>query len=229
MHEYLHIAAHPHFQHAADRMGGVAHRVLIEGMCDYFRVQAWNALSPRFEADAGLRRDVEGQFFTDVPDPSSIVPHGTYDEIADARLIVSELDRPPPGSGPIPLGSAGGEANARAAYFMGHVDLLGIGPATRGDAPAGETLGVVVERTNTTRVFTEDGLGLVDPAQRLAGGTRLRVEGIRYVRAVEDDTRAQVANQNGVELHQLEVANRWVPAAGNTAIPVGTRVMIPSH
>jgi len=251
MHEYLHIAAHPHFQHTAERMGGAARRVLIEGMCDYFRVQAWNELAPRFEADTGLRRDVEGQFFTDVPDPSSIVPHGTYDEIADARLIVSELDRPPPGSGPIPLGSAGGEANVRAAYFMGHVDLLGIGPTTRGDAPAGnlgtrgpiddtdadiyvvppggETLGVVEERTNSTRVFTEDGLGLVDPAQRLAGGTRLRVDGIRYVRAVEDDTRAQVANQNGVELHQLEVANRWVPAAGNTAIPVGTRVMIPSH
>ena len=47
---------------------------------------------------------------------------------------------------------------------------------------------------------------MADPAQRLAGGTRLRVDGIRYVRAVEDDTRAQVANQNGVRLDQLEEA-----------------------
>jgi Putative peptidoglycan binding domain len=251
MHEYLHLAAHPHFSETAERMGGTARRVLIEGMCDYFRVQAWNALAPRFASDAGLRSDVEGSFFTANPDQASIVPHDTYDEIADARAIVSALDRPPPGSGPIPLGSAGGEANARAAYFMGHVDLLGIGPGTRGDAPAGnlgtrgatddvdadiyvvppggETLARVFERTNSTRVFTSDGLGLADPAQRLAGGTRLRVDGIRYVRAVLHDTRAQVANQNGVELAQLEVANRWAPAPGDTAVPVGTRVLIPSH
>jgi hypothetical protein len=249
MHEYLHIAAHPHYQHAAERMGGTARRVLIEGMCDYLRVQAWNAVAPRLESDAALRQDVEGTFFTPAADPTAIVPHGTYDEIADARAIVSALDRPPPGSGPIPLGSAGGEANARAAYFMGHVDLLGIGPTTTGDAPAGtlgtrgptddvdadiyvvppggETLGTVFRRTNSTAVFTPDGIGLADPTQRLTAGARLRVEGIRYVRAVEHDTRAQVANQNAVELAALVLANGLPPAPGDASIPVGTRILIP--
>jgi hypothetical protein len=253
MHEYLHIAAHPHYQRAADRMNARARRILVEGFCDYFREQAWDALVPRFESDAALRQQVEGQFFTPEPDPSVIVPHSTYPEISDARSIVTTLDRPPPGSGPIPLGSAGGEANARAAYFMGHVDLLGIGPATGAGGgaagpgnlgtwrptdeqadiyvvpPGGELLGDIVRRTGTTRIFTQDGLGLVDPTQRLPGGTPLRAEGIRYVRAVQHDTRAQVATQNGVLLEDLERANRWARAPGNTAIRVGTRVLIPSH
>lgn len=251
MHEYLHIAAHPHYQATAEQLGGRARRVLIEGMCDYFREQAWNALFPRLVADLDLRSRVEGPYFTALPDTAAIEPHGTYPEIEDARAIVAALDRVPAGGGPIQLGSAGGEANARAAYFLGHVDLLGIGPATAGSQPAGalgtwqptdeteadvyvvgpggETVGEVMDRTNSTGVFEEDGTGWVDRTHPFLAGHRLRVRGIRYVRAVQHDTRAQVANQNGVGQEQLERANRWSPAPGDTPIAPGTRVLIPAH
>ncbi|MGH9134959.1 MAG: peptidoglycan-binding domain-containing protein [Ilumatobacteraceae bacterium] len=252
MHEYLHLAAHPGYTEAADTMGGGARRVLIEGFCDYFREQAWNALRPRFSTDDDLRRRVEGPaFFTAVAEESAIVPHGTYDEIANARMIVSALDRPEAGAGPIPLGSAGGEANARAAYFMGHVELLGIGAGTTGDNPAGvtgtwtpdeaaddgiyivarggETLREVSERSGSTSVFSADGLGFVDPAHRFPAGERLSVAGVRYLRAATDDTRAQVAGQNGISQEALERANRWAPAPGNTRVARGTRLLIPVH
>ena len=120
MHEYLHLVTHPGYTDAAETMGGGARRVLLEGFCDYFREQAWNALVPRFSTDDDLRRRVEGAaFFTAVADESAIVPHDTYEEIENARQIVSGLDRPDAGAGPIPLGSAGGEANARARVLHG--------------------------------------------------------------------------------------------------------------
>jgi hypothetical protein len=252
MHEYLHLAAHPGYNEAAEAMGGGARRVLVEGFCDYFREQAWNALRPRFSTDDDLRRRVEGAaFFTADPDESAIVPHSTYEEIANARLIVSGLDRPDADAGPIPLGSAGGEANARAAYFMGHVELLGIGPTTTGDqpagaagtwtpddaadddiyivAPGGETVQEVRDRSGSTSITDSAGFGFVDPTHRFAAGERLTVPGVRYLRATTDDTRGQVAGQNGIPQDVLERANRLPPGPPNTPIARGTRLLIPVH
>jgi hypothetical protein len=252
MHEYLHLAAHPGYNEAAEAMGGGARRVLVEGFCDYFREQAWNALRPRFSTDDDLRRRVEGAaFFTADPDESAIVPHSTYEEIANARLIVSGLDRPEADAGPIPLGSAGGEANARAAYFMGHVELLGIGPTTTGDqpagaagtwtpddaadddiyivAPGGETVQEVRDRSGSTSITDSAGFGFVDPTHRFAAGERLTVPGVRYLRATTDDTRGQVAGQNGISQDVLERANRLPPGPPNTPIARGTRLLIPVH
>ena len=252
MHEYLHLVAHPGYNDAAETMGGGARRVLVEGFCDYFREQAWNALAPRFSTDDDLRRRVEGAaFFTADPDESAIVPHSTYEEIENARAIVSDLDRVDPDAGPIPLGSAGGEANARAAYFMGHVELLGIGPTTSGDQPAGaagtwtpddaadddiyivaaggETLQQVRDRSGGTSITNSDGFGFVDPTHRFTEGERLTVPGVRYLRATTDDTRGQVAGQNGISQEALERANRMPPGPPNTPIARGTRLLIPVH
>jgi Putative peptidoglycan binding domain len=246
MHEYIHQLAHPHYSEAAEAMGGRPRRVLIEGMCDHFRTQAWDALMPRFLTDDALRAEVEGEHGraadgTTLPlDPDVIVPHDTYDELADAQAIVQALG-----------GDRRAEANVRAAYFMGHVDLIGIAPTSAGEhpagslgtwhaddaatqdlyvvAPGGETLGTVMERTGSTSVRDENGLGLAGLETRLAGGTRLRVRGIRHVRSVLHDSRAQVASQNGVTQAALERANRWSHARGDTAIPPGIRILIPAH
>ena len=179
------------------------------------------------------------------------MPHSTYDEIENARTIVSDLDRVDPDAGPIPLGSAGGEANARAAYFMGHVELLGIGPTTTGDppagaagtwtpddaadddiyivAPAGETVQEVRDRSGSASITNSDGFGFVDPTHRFAPGERLTVPGVRYLRATTDDTRGQVAGQNGISQEALERANRMPPGPPNTPIARGTRLLIPVH
>ena len=246
MHEYIHQLAHPQYSQAAEAMGGRPRRVLIEGMCDHFRTQAWDALMPRFLTDVALRTEVEGEHGTAADgtalplDPDVIVPHDTYDEVEDARAIVRTLG-----------GDRRAESNVRAAYFMGHVDLIGIGPASAGEhpagslgtwhaedattqdvyvvAPGGETLGAVMERTGSTSVREESGLGLADPAMRLPGGRRLRVRGIRYVRSVLDDSRAQVASQNGITQAALERANHWSPAPGQTPVAPGIRILIPAH
>jgi hypothetical protein len=246
IHEYLHRLAHPHYTQTADAMGGRPRLVLIEGMCEYFRVQVWDALMPRFLSDVALRTAIEGEHGvaadgTALPlDPSAIVPHDTYPEIADARAIVRTLgddDR--------------AETNVRAAYFMGHVDLIGIAPASAGEhpagalgtwhaedatdqgvyivAPGGETLGTVMDRTGSTSVREEDGLGHADRSTRFPSGHRLRVRGIRYVRSVLNDSRAQVASQNGISQDALERANRWGHARGDTPVPPGIRVLIPAH
>jgi peptidoglycan hydrolase-like protein with peptidoglycan-binding domain len=250
MHEYLHQLAHHHFSETAEQLGGTPRRVLIEGFCDYFRKQVWDALMPRFLSDAALRAEVEGQYghtangTQPLPlDADVIVPHSYYDELENATAIVQDLG-----------GGDRAEANARAAYFMGHVDLLGIGDTTRGEHAAGrlgtwrptdaeeddlyvvlaggELVRDVWDRTGSTAVQNEaDGFffGPAAAGTRLPAGTRLRVRGIRHVRATQSDTRAQVASQNGVTQRALERANHWAPAAGNTRVPLGVRILIPAH
>ena len=95
----------------------------------------------------------------------------------------------------------------------------------------GELVRDVWERTNSTRVQVENGLffGPAAAGDRIAAGTRLRVRGIRHVRATSHDTRGQVAGQNGVSQRALERANHWSPGLGDTPVAAGVRVLIPAH
>jgi hypothetical protein len=94
---------------------------------------------------------------------------------------------------------------------------------------AGETIVQIRSRTNSTAITELDGTVRDDPAYAVPGGTRLHVAGIRWHHTIAQDTRAQVANQNGVSLAALEAANGWAPAPGDTALSPGTLVLIPAH
>ena len=95
--------------------------------------------------------------------------------------------------------------------------------------PAGETVGDVQRRTGSTHVEDSGGTVWVDPAHAFSPGQRLTVPGIRWHTAIAEDTRGQVANQNGITQAQLEQANGLAPAAATTPVPAGTLLLIPVH
>jgi hypothetical protein len=242
LHEFMHLAAHPNYAAAADAIGGAARDVLIEGMDEHMTQQAWNAIRPTIAADRPLRAAVEGSLLQDPVVPTdyaagSPIDHrildNHYDSMTQADAIAARV----------------GEDNVRAAYFMGHVEAIGLGPSTRGEhslagiaswgpsangepdrypvPPAGETVQEICNRTGVQMITDAAGTRFSDPTHRFASGTTLTVTGIRWHTAIAEDTRGQVANQHGISQAALERANRLSAAAPTTPITAGTLLLIP--
>jgi peptidoglycan hydrolase-like protein with peptidoglycan-binding domain len=242
LHEFQHLVTHPNYGRTADAIGGEGRAILIEGMAEHMRFQVWNHVLSTLPGNAALQQTVEGAYFQSTADPADYGPggladkgasEGVYDERAQADDITSRV----------------GEANARAAFFMGHVEDLGIGQGSKSEEPltglaswrpggngepdvyvvgtAGETVADVERRTGSTHVEEPGGTVWVDPTHVFRAGQRLIVPGIRWHTAIAEDTRGQVANQNGVSQEQLEQANGLTHAPATTPVPAGTLLLIP--
>jgi peptidoglycan hydrolase-like protein with peptidoglycan-binding domain len=242
IHEFMHLAAHPSYSAAAEAIGGAARDVLVEGMDEHMTQQAWRAIRPTIAGDRRLRQAVEGSFFhepvnTADYDAGSAIDHqildNHYDSMAQADAIATRV----------------GEPNVRAAYFMGHVEAIGLGPSTRSEhslaglaswapgtggtpdrypVPAGgETVQQVRDRTGATEVKDASDTVWVDASHTFAAGDILHLVGVRWHTAIAEDTRGQVATQHGITQAALERANHLPPAAPSTAIAVGTVLLIP--
>ena len=237
IHEMMHKVAHPNFERTAQAIGGSAQKYMTEGFADLMRHDLWDGaggLRARLgtRAGAALRRRVEGATYP--YDASKIVYHPDYTEIAQARQIRRHV----------------GMENCKAAFFLGHTELLGIGAGTgattslagladwqTSDATdeqiytsqAGDTLASISGRTGVPerslrRENPRDMPGGADPA----AGSRIAALGIRYVRAIQGDTLGTVARQNGVTVAALAAANGFPAAApDSTALAAGRRLMIP--
>jgi LysM repeat protein len=247
LHEFMHVLEHPNYRRTRTLIGGSAAEILKEGMPDVMRRDLWDgpgALHSRVATPglAPVRRQVEGG---DYPYDASVVQyHPDYPMITPARAIVHGGAN----------GPGVGMANAKAAFFLGHTELLGLGAGTatqggaslvgtadysateRADAEmvvvrAGDTYASIRARTNAPAA------GILDTANNpvvagaaLAPGTRLRVPGIRYVRSLREDTIADIARQNGVPVAALIRANTLAPGTPNSfRFAAGARVLIPIH
>jgi hypothetical protein len=242
IHEFMHLAAHPSYSAAAEAIGGAARDVLVEGMDEHMTQQAWRAIRPTIAADSALRRAVEGSLFSEPVNTAdyaagSPIDHrildNHYDSMAQADQIAARV----------------GEDNARAAYFMGHVEAIGLGPSTRGEhslaglaswapgvggtpdrypVPAGgETVQEVKTRTGVDHVEDSGGMQWVDQTHRFTAGEILRVPGIRWHTAIAEDTRGQIASQHGITQVALERANHLTAAPASSSVAVGTVLLIP--
>jgi peptidoglycan hydrolase-like protein with peptidoglycan-binding domain len=242
MHEFMHLAAHPSYSDAAEAVGGAARDVLVEGMDEHMTQQAWNAIRPTIAGDTALRQAVEGSFFhqpvvaTDYAAGSPIdhrILDNHYDSMTQADAIAAQV----------------GEPNARAAYFMGHVEAIGLGPTSRSEhslaglaswAPgtggtpdeypvpaAGETLQEVRDRTGVSQVKDSAGIIWLDVTHRFAVGETLHLIGVRWHTAIAQDTRGQIATQHGISQRALERANHLPSAAATAPIAIGTLLLIP--
>jgi hypothetical protein len=234
IHEFLHLVTHPNYNRVAQAVGGTAQQILIEGMTDHLRHQVWQALLPGLAGNTALRQRIEGSFFVTPADPTAFVPHSFYDQKGDADAIAASA----------------GEANARAAYLMGHAELLGIGTGTASVAPlaglaewspsdagsvgrytvpgGGETLGQVLTRTGAPTATEQDGTPVTDPTTAFAAGHVLRVPGIRYHRSIAEDTIGQVAAQYGVPQVSLERANGLPHRQPRTPVPPSSLLLVPA-
>lgn len=245
MHEMMHVLQHPNYERTYRLIGGQGTEILKEGMADVMREDLWDGPGQHHAQLAApdlasLRRQVEGGSF---PYDSSVVfYHPNYSSMSDARKIVD-------GVGPHP---GVGIANAKAAFFLGHTELLGLGAGTHTAGHAslnttagygatdsaqaeilvavpGESLSDVQSRTNAVAggiLDAQSGVKIA-PGEVLTG-RKLRIHGIRFVRSIAEDTLSTIASQNGVSEPALVAANR-LPAGtlGTHQFPVGTRVLIP--
>jgi hypothetical protein len=152
------------------------------------------------------------------------------------------------------LGGAGGENAVRAAFFQGHVELIGLTPTgTAAAPPANADDSVEVPAGITTVAAFSMATGVPEPELRQANssltgpavtpGTRLVAPGCRYHTVVASsgpagtgprpratttvaETKDQIATQIGVIAAALELAN---PNANWAALAAGDRILIPRH
>ncbi|MBD0372207.1 MAG: DUF4157 domain-containing protein [Pyrinomonadaceae bacterium] len=241
IHEMMHIVTHPNYARAADIIGGTGRKILIEGFAEVFRSELWfgpGQLKARLATPemAPLRKQVEGASYA--YDPSVVVDGNFYDQLADADKIDKEV----------------GRENSKAAFFLGHVELMGLGAGTRTEGGSlagvamyepsdsanaevvipivGDTYASLLERTGAAPgELLDDATGTpLAPDAAIGAGTRVRVPGIRWVRAISNDTLGNVARQHHVTVAALAKAN-WMAEAtpATTPLVVGTRVLIPKH
>jgi peptidoglycan hydrolase-like protein with peptidoglycan-binding domain len=179
LHEFQHLVTHPNYDDVAEAIGGMGQSILHEGMTEYMRFTVWADVRQGLADNEALRKIVEGPYFeADADDYGEDGPvdqaarKDFYDEWEQADKIVDQV----------------GDANARAAFFMGHVEALGL----QGWLPGGNG-----------------------------------EQGFRRHTAIAQDTRGQVANQNGITQAQLEGANGLQPAPPTTPVAPATVLLIP--
>lgn len=221
IHEYLHTVTHPNYDRVADSIGGNQKSILIEGVTSLMTDKVWQALYPaEIRANEALRASVEGSAMAF--DPSVIPAISHYDQIAQARQIEARV----------------GTEELKAAYFRGHTELIGVGPAAAAARSHGSqytvppmgiaTVADVARATGVpaAEIATRNGIGVGDA---VTPGQRLDVPGIRIHFVVDGETRAQIADINGITVMDLVRAN---PQLGLVALgppAAGTALTIPVH
>jgi hypothetical protein len=214
IHEYIHVLEHPRLYEMAVQQSSTGYQILIEGFCDHFAEQVWQDVEPTLAADAARRERIEGQPLD--YDPDAIPEWESYPEIAPAREIVRQT----------------GEENARAAYFMGHTELLGGGDYEAQDVIRDETYTVsedgrtVADVSALTNVPADElanrnGIAEDDP---LTAGTRLDCPGVHYHVVIPFDYGLRIAEQYGIPFSALNQAN---PSTDWQGIQPGQRLLIP--
>lgn len=241
VHEYIHTLAHPNFN-AASR----GNRILTEGFCETFTrdvlLHGGAIAAAEADADPALRQEVEGGDFTGfdprfVPDYSA----GEYaDYVAQADKISAEV----------------GPGALRAAFFLGHVEAIGLKPDGSMIDPAAPDaaqhlmpqtvtahrtvssvtgLSIVTGAPEDDIVAANSGLVRGGPLPAAAYTTGLTVPGTSHHRtlAVADrsggvavETKAKIAVQHGVSEPALERAN---PELYHREPREGEWVLIPVH
>ena len=224
IHEFMHILEHPEFGRVAGTLGGNGERILFEGFAELMRYDLWSGpgqLQKRLGSAqlAPLREKVEGGKYP--YDPGVVVDAPAYAERADAEAIAAKVGMP----------------NAKAAFFLGHTELIGLGGWKATDSTGaesyvvgpGETEASIRAKTKAKTVFDAAGKPIAAGAAVAAGAT-VKIPGIRWVEALDGDMLGRVARQNDVDADDLAVANGLpVGTTRARAFPVGTRILIPAH
>jgi hypothetical protein len=227
IHEYLHACAHANFMAKAG--SGMQDRILTEGGCDYFTEQVWTDLEPKLPGAAmdPLRVQIEGASY---PFKADILPAMVYYD-QEKEVIKTKI---------VPeLSKRGGDGDAafRAAYFLGHVEYLGLGPSWSAADAADKgkfTVPAGVTKLKGAASMTCIGEAALAAANGLAVGDAVMVgqvltaPGVSYHHVLDGESDANVATQHGVTVASLKAAN---PDPGITwaSLKAPLKLLIPNH
>jgi hypothetical protein len=192
VHEYIHQLEHPAF---VEMRGG--NRILFEGFCEMFTEEVLTEWIPKAQADSdsALRGEVEGKNGANLwPDFTKDMVRGySAGEYADYAKRAKEIRN---------VLGAGGENAVRAAFFQGHIELIGL--AGSGKVAAAPSGAAAPAGMRFHRVVASPGVrGPLDAAI---------------------ETADQIATQNGVSVAELKAAN---PGVDLTKLKAGDNVLIP--
>jgi hypothetical protein len=240
VHEYIHTLEHPNFGKATK--GG--NRIMTEGFCELFTkdvlFHGGQIAAAQIDADPSVRLDVEG---SDVPDfDPKFVPDydpGEYAGFLDhAENIRAQV----------------GEDATRAAFFLGHVEHIGLKPngemidpsapdAAKFLAPELVVIPATVRSVTAVSILTgapeadivsaNPGLPASGPLPADAHTTGLKVPGTTQHRTLRvtdraggaaTETKADIARQHGVLEHTIQRAN---PNLNHRQPKAGEWVLIP--
>lgn len=218
IHEFLHAAAHANYIRHEGR--GSQDQILAEGADDWLVTKLWTELEPKLSGDDALRTMVEGKTY---PYSNAVIPalKNRYDEWEDVDKFIKKL-------GP------NGEQNFLAAYFLGHVELIGLGNWNKDMVKEIDTYPVIIasfppslvaDRTfvDEATIRSSNGLG---PTDNLSIGPA-KVPGISWHYCIPNDKLTAIAKQHGVTEDALKKAN---PVVSNWAsLMNGEKILIPKH
>jgi hypothetical protein len=219
IHEYLHAAAHGNWRNIENSAPASQAHIMVEGTCEYFTERAYKDVEPKIPGDDALREQVEGKKYPFTPEV--IPPWGGYDSRKDVEAIVAAM--------------GGNEQNLRDAYFLGHVELVGLGTWKKEMHGEAESFTIAVDDTPIATVADLTFVSAADiqaangwPAghHKLKKGT-IKVPGVSYHYAVDGDKQSSIAEQHGVTAAGLAKANPGVPDW--TKLTAGQRLLIPAH
>ncbi|MGQ0571188.1 MAG: LysM peptidoglycan-binding domain-containing protein [Armatimonadota bacterium] len=230
MHEYLHNLVHPAFQQA------VRGPVMNEGFTEYFTKGVLREAAPVAHLNTGLVRKVEGGIFAPPTTKGLVGPYMTPPSYAANLSHVENVAKKVPG----------GDNAIRAAYFQGHVEMLGIDPATHAfvtsppasvdptlvNVPTGiANLDDLARRSGAPKteiLAANSGLtaaGALPPKLKLPGVREHRVAATFVTAGVgPSETVDQIAAQNGVSVEALKRAN---PSVTWASLTLGQHLLIP--
>lgn len=193
IHECVHPCAHPDYTRAI--AGTPMQNVLHEGVTEYFANQAWESLN--IASNDELRKRVEGGEYDYAEEAIGELPQ--YPEIAEAKAVAGKV----------------GDANLRAAYFMGHTELLGLdGWSAHNLEDRGwyyvtqdkHTLAHVALAVNAevAELVRANGFPATD---ELAKGDGVEVPGLKWYVPTTSDTLDTISSATGIEAAAIARAN----------------------
>jgi len=219
IHEYLHAAAHGNWRNIENSAPASQTHIMVEGTCEYFTERAYKDVEPKIPGDDALREQVEGKKYPFTPEV--LPPWGGYDSRKDVEAIVAAM--------------GGNEQNLRDAYFLGHVELVGLGSWKKEMHGEAGNFTIAVDDTPIATVADLTFVSASDiqaangwPAghDKLKKGT-IKVPGVSYHYTVDGDKQSSIAEQHGVTAAGLAKANPGVPDW--TKLTSGQRLLIPAH
>jgi hypothetical protein len=239
VHEYFHTLAHPAFSRAA-----TGNRIMTEGFCELMTKAVLDGAgaieTAKSDGDAALRIEVEGGDWPGF-DPAFVPDYdpGEYrDYLEQAEAIEATV----------------GTEGVRAAFFLGHVELIGLTPDGRTVDPSGPNAArevgpgavVVPDEVTTVRglsimtgaseadiVGANSGL-VAGPLPASAHSEGLQVPGTSFHRVVAArdrrgsaiETKEIIAEQHGITVAALVRAN---PHLNHREPREGEWLLIPVH
>ncbi len=230
VHEYIHTLEHSAFGDASS-----GNRNMKEEFCEMFTKEVLVPLLPAAAGNPALVTAVEGGIYTPTT-TSAIVGSYSSGDYAD-YLAAAEAVRSA-------IGGGAGERACQAAFFQGHVELIGLnrdGSTATARVTAADQIAIPTGIRSLAALSTASGVAeaaitTANPGVDFSSmPTRAVLPGCRehLVVAATDssganpaESRAQIAGQNGVSEPDLDRAN---PAAPWAHLHAGLVLLVPVH